>query len=184
MLVSFSQESIVRNTVQSNLATRPVKVGVQSSLPFEGVHLILGNDLAGDKVIANAVVTEKPSLEQSPDSVEKEILCLYPASAVTRAMSKKKENSDDEITNADNVIRQVLEGASIKFSVPEPVEAFDEGSLSYKADKMSANQLILEQHKDIALTNLFARVVDKNEVSGSCMPFYKKRSTYEKVEAT
>ena len=61
MRVSFSQESIVRNTVQSNLVTRPVKVGVQSSLPFEGVHLILGNDLAGDKVIVNAVVTEKPT---------------------------------------------------------------------------------------------------------------------------
>ena len=170
--------------LKSNLVTGPVKVGVQPSLPFEGVHLFLGNDLAGDKVVVNAVVTEKYCLEQSPDSVEKEILGLYPACAVTRAMSKKKENSNDEITLADTVIRQVLEGESIKSSVPEPVEAVDKGSLSDKADKMSTDQLIVEQHKDIELPSLFARVVDENEVSESCMPFCKERSTYEEVEAT
>lgn len=41
---------------------------MQPSLPFERVHLILGNDLAGDKVVVNGVVTEKPYLEQSPES--------------------------------------------------------------------------------------------------------------------
>ena len=39
---------------ESNLVTGPVKVGIQPSLPFEGVLLILGNDLAGDKVVVNA----------------------------------------------------------------------------------------------------------------------------------
>ena len=96
---------------------------LQSSSPFEGVHLILGNDLAGDKVVVNAVLTEKKSLEHSPDPVKKEILALYPACAVTRAMSTKKENSDDGITLADTVIGQVMEGESIKSSVPEPFEA-------------------------------------------------------------
>ena len=40
--------------------TGPVKVGIQPSLPFEGVRLILRNDLARDKVVVNAVVTDKP----------------------------------------------------------------------------------------------------------------------------
>ena len=75
--------------LKSNLVTRPVKVGIQRSLPFEGVHLILGNDLAGDKVVVNAVVTEKPRFEQSPDPVEKEILGLHPACAMTRATRRK-----------------------------------------------------------------------------------------------
>ena len=48
--------------------TEPVKVGMQPSLPFERVHLILGNDLAGDKAVVKGVVTEKPYLEQSPES--------------------------------------------------------------------------------------------------------------------
>ena len=80
-------------------------------------------------------------------------------------MSKKKENSDDEITLADTVIVQVLEGESIKFSVPEPVEALTECDFSDKADKMSTSQLIAKQHKDTELASLFARVVDENEVS-------------------
>ena len=46
----------------SSLVSGPLKVGIQASLPFEGVHLILGNDLAGDKVVVNPVVTEKPCL--------------------------------------------------------------------------------------------------------------------------
>ena len=113
--------------MKSNLVTRPVKVGIQPWLPFEGVHLILANDLAGDKV--NAVVTENPCLEESPDPVKKKIHGPYLACAVTRAMSKKKENSDNELTLADTLIGQVLESESIKSSVPEPVEAVAEGSL-------------------------------------------------------
>ena len=146
--------------LKSNLVTGPVKVGIQPSLPFEGVHLILGNDLAGDKVFVNVVVTVKPCLQQSPDPVERKIPGLYPACAVTRAMSKKKGNSDDEITLADTVIGQVLEGESIKSSVPEPVEAVAEGGLSVKADMMSTSPLIAEQHKDTELASLFARAVD------------------------
>ena len=151
--------------LKSSLVTGPVKVGIQPSLPFEGVHFILGNDLAGDKVVVNAIVTEKPCLVEFPDPVEKEIPGLYPACVVTRAMSKKKENSEDVITLAETVIGQVLEGEPPKTSGPEPVEVIAEGSLSDKADKMSTSQLIAEQHKDPELSNLFLRVVDENEVS-------------------
>ena len=160
--------------LKSNLVSGPVKVGIQPSLPFEGVHLILGNDLAGDKVVVNAVVTEKPCLEQSPDPVEKEIPGLYPACVVTRAMSKKKENSDDEITLADTVFSQVLEGESIKSSVSESIEAVAEDSLSEKADKMSTSQLIAEQHKDPELSSLFSRIVDENEVSQNPVCLFTK----------
>ena len=94
----------------------------------------------GDKVVVDAVVTERPCLEQSPDPVEKEIPCLYPVCAVTRSMSKKKENSNNDITLAHTVIGQVLEVEFIKSSVHEPVKAVAEGSLSDKADKISTPQ--------------------------------------------
>ena len=175
--INCSEYSPVRlHTVylMSSLVTGPVKVGIQPSIPFEGVHLILGNDLAGDKVVVNAVVMEKPYLEQSPDPVEKEIPGLYPACAVTQAMSKKKENIDGEITLADTVIGQVLKGEWIKSSVPEPVEAVAEGSLSDKADTMSISQLTAEQHKVIELASLFARVVDEHEVSQNPVCLFTK----------
>ena len=160
--------------LKSSLVTGPVKVGIQPSLPFEGVHFILGNDLAGDKVVVNAIVTEKPCLVEFPDPVEKEIPGLYPACVVTRAMSKKKENSEDVITLAETVIGQVLEGEPPKISGSEPVEVIAEGSLSDEADKMSTSQLIAEQHKDPELSNLFLRVVDENEVSQNPVCLFTK----------
>ena len=66
----------------SDLVSESVKVGMQLILPFEGVHLIPRNDLAGDKVVVNAIVTERPSSEKSPDPVEERIPGWYPACVV------------------------------------------------------------------------------------------------------
>ena len=41
----------------SDLVSGPVKVGIQPMLSFEGVHLILGNDITRDKVVVNAIDT-------------------------------------------------------------------------------------------------------------------------------
>ena len=51
--------------LSSNLVSGPVALGIRSSLPFDGVHLLLGNDLAGNKVVVNPVVTENPCLNQN-----------------------------------------------------------------------------------------------------------------------
>jgi hypothetical protein len=44
-----------------------VTAGVRSVLPVDGVHLLLGNDLAGDKVVVNPIVTDKPVLGEVYD---------------------------------------------------------------------------------------------------------------------
>ena len=43
--------------LKSDLVSGTVTVGARPSLPIEGVHLILGNDLAGDKVVVNRAFT-------------------------------------------------------------------------------------------------------------------------------
>ena len=68
--------------LSSSLVSGSVSVGLRSSLPFEGVHLLLGNDLAGDKVVVNPLVTDTPIMDESPDPAEREIpdisfLCSY-----------------------------------------------------------------------------------------------------------
>ena len=63
--------------------------GIRQTLPFEGVHLLLGNDLAGDRVVVNPLVTDTPCMDQSPDPIEQELPDLYPSCAGTRAMAKK-----------------------------------------------------------------------------------------------
>ena len=52
----------------SDLVKGPIKIAVSSSLPFKGIHLVLGNDLAGYKVVANPIVTDKPSLIENTNT--------------------------------------------------------------------------------------------------------------------
>ena len=67
--------------LSSDLVTGPVVIGIKPSLPFTGVHLLLGNDLAGDKVVVNPLVTDTPNIGQKDDPIEQEIpdLCSYPS---------------------------------------------------------------------------------------------------------
>ena len=43
--------------------TGSVAVKIRSSLPFDDIHLLLGIDLAGAKVVVNPLVSDKPSLD-------------------------------------------------------------------------------------------------------------------------
>ena len=69
--------------LSSNIVSGLVTLGIRSSLPFEGVHLLLGNDLAGDKVAVSPVIYDKPCFDQVPDPIESEYPGLYSACAVT-----------------------------------------------------------------------------------------------------
>ena len=94
--------------LSSDLVTGLVVIGIKPSLPFKGVHLLLGNDLAGDKVVVNPLVTDKPNIGQTDDPIEQEIPDLYPSSAVTRAMAKRAilKNSNSDIDLTDTFIGQ------------------------------------------------------------------------------
>ena len=81
------------------------------SLPFKGVHLPLGNDLAGDKVVVDPLLTSTPCVDQPPDPIEQKIPDLYPSCVITRAMAKKaKQNNGMQDINLDDTLfdRSVL----------------------------------------------------------------------------
>ena len=90
--------------LSSDLVKGPMAVGIRQTLPFKGVHLLLGDDLAGDKVVVNPLVTDMPCMDQSPDPIEQELPDLYPSCAVTRAMAKKamltENQSDFDLTDS------------------------------------------------------------------------------------
>ena len=71
----------------SDLVSRPVAVGVRSSLPIDGVHFLLGNDFARGKVVPSHVVTDKPKIEEVMGPIMEESPDLYPSCAVTCAMT-------------------------------------------------------------------------------------------------
>ena len=89
--------------LSSDLVNCPVAVGFRQTLAFKCVHLLLGNDLAGDKVVVNPLVTDTPCMDQSPDPIEQELPDLYPSCAVTRATAKKamltENQSDVDLTD-------------------------------------------------------------------------------------
>ena len=63
--------------LSSDLVTGLVVIGITPFLPFKGVHLLLGNDLAGDKVVVNPLVTDTPNIGETDDPIEQEIPDLY-----------------------------------------------------------------------------------------------------------
>ena len=75
--------------LSSDLVTGLVAVGIRPSLPFKGVHFLLGNGSAGDKIVENSLLTIIPCIDQPPDPIKQEIPDLYPSCAFTAAMAKK-----------------------------------------------------------------------------------------------
>jgi len=77
--------------LSSYLVSGIVTVRVHPTLPFEGVSFILGNDLAGEKVVPNLHVVNNVNSTNSEDENGPEV---YPACAITRAMAKHADPPD------------------------------------------------------------------------------------------
>ena len=171
--------------LSSDLVTGLVAVGIRPSLPFKGVHLLLGNDLAGDKVVVDPLLTNTPCVDQPPDPIEQEIPDLYPSCAVTRTMAKKanQNNGMKDINLAETLIGQSFNeeiSNSLSPSQSDIQTDFDTSrsnldlSPSISNDQLSRSQLCKEQHSDPEISLLFERALDDNEMSQVPVCYYVK----------
>lgn len=65
-------------------------MAVLPALPIKGVDFILGNDIAGGKVVPAPEILDQPNLTLESDSTT--LKCdIFPACVVTRAQSKKND---------------------------------------------------------------------------------------------
>ena len=64
---------------------------MRPSLSVEGISLILGNNLAGEKVMADPRVVEKPRDDEKTERLAEKFPGIFPASVDTRSMKAKKE---------------------------------------------------------------------------------------------
>ena len=171
--------------LSSDLVTGLVVVGITPSLPFKGVHLLLGNDLAGDKVVVNPLVTDTPNIGQTDDSIEQEIPDLYPSCAVTRAMAKRAilKNSKSDIDLTDTFIGQYFNNEIKKSLDPSLSDTQTDSSMSCHLptrsidqghDTLSKSQLIQEQQTDPEISKLIFRVLPEDEISQVQMCYYIK----------
>ena len=143
---------------------------MRPSLPFKGVHLLLGNDLAGDKVVVNLLLTNTHCVDQSPHPTEQEISDLYPSCAVTRAMAKKAKQNDGkpDIDFTDTFTGQSFNHEISKSFSPNLCDmqtdlthnpSVSDHSPSFSNDQghdpLSKSQLCKEQHSDPGISPLF-----------------------------
>ena len=71
----------------SDVVSGSVVVGVLNTLPVKGVSMLLGNDLAGGKVIAEPDVVMEPVTSEETDKFEEEISNVIPSCGVTQAQA-------------------------------------------------------------------------------------------------
>ena len=175
--------------LSSDLVNGPVAVSIRQTLPFKGVHLLLGNDLAGDKVVVNPLITDTPCTDQSPDPIEQELPALYTSCAVTRAMAKKamltENQSDVDLT--DSFIGQSFANEitkSLSYNLLEhqtdsndstsvsdhfPLSFVEEGH-----DIRSRSQQSKEQDNVPEMSALFQKAVSETDLALNPICFYIK----------
>lgn len=108
-LVPFSSP-LHEVTLKCGLVEGDVDVGVRPQLPVEGVHMILGNDLAGNKVWADGklnIFTKQPSLPPARLSPDRNRVSpeVFPVCAVTRELPVKLQT--EQLTSSrDSLIAE------------------------------------------------------------------------------
>ena len=170
--------------LKSDFVTGQVRVGLRSSLPVKGVSLLLGNDLAGGKVVPSVQLSLKPSTDELPFDSD-----IFPACAVTRAMAKKAQDEEDHVQKStlsrrdfdknssescddlsDTFFSQIDQdlGRSQNF-----VDLESRGSPHVSDDlSFSRQQLIQEQAHDPELCDLRDKALSSDEIAKVPVGYY------------
>ena len=156
--------------IKSSLINGNIVIGMRPSLPVEGISLILGNDLAGEKVMVDPRVVEKPRDDEETERLAEKFPGIFPASVVTRSMKAKeeaiKEQGKEEIGLSGTFLENIdgkfeernkekadkalmrKESRNVKENIPEKQE-------SESKSVISRQNLIEEQSNDKELLDLF-----------------------------
>ena len=156
--------------IKSSLINGNIVIGMRPSLPVEGISLILGNDLAGEKVMVDPRVVEKPRDDVKTERLAEKFPGIFPASVVTHSMKGKKEaikeQGNEEIGLSDTFLENIdvkfeernkekadkalmrNESRNVKENIPEKQE-------SESKSVISRQNLIVEQSTDKELLDLF-----------------------------
>ncbi|KAL2089275.1 hypothetical protein ACEWY4_013963 [Coilia grayii] len=136
--------------LKSNLVCGEVVLGVVPSLPVEGIHMLLGNDIAGHQVCVNPVVSISPCSVPETQALEKEYPEVFSACVLTCLQAKAKEvevkqpKAEPGIDLGDTVVGRLFGGCDLM---------------------CNREALIQEQQTDPSLTSLLKSAVGAEEVS-------------------
>lgn len=167
LVQSFSMEimrvPVHRIHLRTDLVSGFVEVGVRPVLPVRGVSFILGNDLAGGKVVPSLEVVDTLSEEHSTDELSQKYPNAFTACVITRAQSKK----DSEVSLSDSFIC-VDQEAEERHEGNSQVS--DEGNEVVVSDPLilvvTREQLIEAQKNDVSLVKCF-RLIENPEFNNA-----------------
>ena len=151
--------------LQSDLVSGPVTVGVRHSFPIEGVSMLLGNDLAGRKVVPEVRVVEIPVSDPSTEQLNEEFPNIFPACAVTRSQKRSQESKED-FSLSDTFMSHSDE-------ISDSTSSSSNGPESFFAS-LHRNKLVEEQENDPETRSLLQCAVDENEAGTIPVCYYKK----------
>ena len=77
--------------IKCSLINGNIVTGMKPSSHVEGISLILQNDLAGERVMVDPRVFEKPGDDEKNERLTENFPGIFPVSMVTRSMKAKKE---------------------------------------------------------------------------------------------
>ena len=156
--------------IKSSLINGNIVIGMRPSLPVEGISLILGNDLAGEKVMVDPRVVEKPRDDEKTERLAEKFPGIFPASVVTRSMKAKKEAIKEQGKEEIGLSGTFLENIDVKFEERNKEKAnkalmrnesrnvkenIPEKQESESKSVISRQNLIEEQSNDKELLDLF-----------------------------
>ena len=156
--------------IKSSLINGNIVIGMRPSLPVEGISLILGNDLAGEKVMVDPRVVEKPRDDEETERLAEKFPGIFPASVVTRSMKAKKEAIKEQGKEEIGLSGTFLENIDVKFEERNKEKAdtalmrnesrnvkenIPEKQERESKSVISRQNLIVEQSKDKELLDLF-----------------------------
>ena len=156
--------------IKSSLINGNIVIGMRPSLPVEGISLILGNDLAGEKVMVDPRLVEKPRDDEKTERLAEKFPGIFPASVVTHSMKGKKEAIKEQGKEEIGLSGTFLENIDVKFEERNKEKAdkalmrnesrnvkenIPEKQESESKSVISRQNLIVEQSKDKELLDLF-----------------------------
>ena len=137
-------------SLECDLVTGPVIVGVMPSLPCEGISLLLGNDLCGGKVTVDPVTCITPLTET-------DAIC----GVVTRSAAVKQ--------------REAPENHEFQYDLEDTfLNNFDEEIVHLEKLSCSREKLIVEQNADETLKSCYDNLVSIEEMKNHDICYYVK----------
>ena len=94
--------------LKSGFGSQYIVAAVKESLPVEQVALLLGNDIAGENVLPDPVVTFRPSKENLTAELENKVPGIFPSCVVTRSQVCKSTREIDNSLGNENTGTELL----------------------------------------------------------------------------